>query len=141
MLEQHGKDRNHGALDQVLVGEERQVILVSNHEVAAEAAVLVLGELLSQAHPLKVAQGLDLEELDAHAEVVRRRAAQARQRRQAFVLAVAVHQVARALRHEEHHARGQDGRGQELEADGDKPGSVGLGLACASDEVGSVADP
>lgn len=111
MLEQHGKDRNHCALNQILVSEERQIILVSDHEVAAEAAVLVLRELLSQAQPLEVAQGLDLEELDAHADVVRRGAAQARQRRQALVLAVAVHQVARALRHEEHHARGQDGRG------------------------------
>lgn len=141
LLENHGEDSYCSPLDEILVGKERHVIVVRGHEVALEAAVLVLRELLHHSHPLKVAHGLDLEELDAHANVVRRGAAQARQRVQALLLAVAVHQVARALRHEEHHARGQDGRRQELDTDGDQPGGVRLALSRASDEVRSVADP
>lgn len=48
--------------------------------------------------------------------------------------------MARGLRHEEHHAEGEEEGGEDLDAYGDFPGCYGLGAAGATDVVCAVAN-
>lgn len=149
MLEDHGEDGNDGALEHRLVCDERHVVVESNHEVALEAAILVLGELLDRTLTLELSQGLDFEELHADSDVVDASAAKARQSSEALLFTASVHQVTRALRHESDHTDRENGGGQKLDANRNQPrrvaerwvGQVLWIRTSATEEVGAVSDP
>ncbi len=112
MLKHHSQNRHNSPPEQRLIRNERQVIVILNHKPTLERPILVLWELLLDTDTLKVAQGLDFKKLDAHPDIVHGGTAQPRERLETFFLAVAVHQVSRALRHEGDHANGEDCRGE-----------------------------
>jgi hypothetical protein len=106
LLKKHGEDSHKCPLPQRFVGHQGQIVVEANPEIALEVAALVLGELFRQTDPFKVACGLDFQKFDPDPQVVGRRASESRQCFQTFLFASTIHEMARTLRHEEHHTNG-----------------------------------
>ena len=97
-----------------------------------------VGELLGDAALLEQRLCLDLEELELDELVVRGEVSEVGEHGTGLLLAPVVEQPARGEGHPEH-ADEEDHRGAELDADGDEPGGVGLGLhGGAADVVGAT---
>lgn len=112
----------------------------TDHESTLQRPILVLRVLLLGRFHLEHAQRLNLEELDAHQDVIDRGFAQTSQGLQALFLATAVHQMTGRLGHEHQHAGSQNERRENLNAHRDLPGGNGLAVAGASDVVGAIAN-
>jgi hypothetical protein len=97
-----------------------------------------VGEALRDAALLEERLGLDLEELELDELVALGKVAQVGEDLTGLLLAAVVEQPSRGEGHPDHADEEDDGRA-ELQTDGDEPGSVGLALVGAADEVAAAA--
>jgi hypothetical protein len=95
LLESHSQACGHGSSAQRWIGDQRSIVMETNEKVALEASVLILRVLLACSFDFEIAEGLDLEVLDAYTHIFSTLVAQTSQCRKCLFLLVLVHQVAR----------------------------------------------
>lgn len=141
LLEEHGNTSNHRpldhapALEQGLDGDELELESVPGGLLAK------LGEVLGDSPLLEERLSLDLKELELDELVVLGESSQTGEVGSSFRLAAVVDEPTGREWHEGHTAEENQAR-DDLEADGDEPGGIGLFAALgAADVVGSVVNP
>lgn len=95
-------------------------------------------EPLSNTPLLKERLGLDLKEFELDEFMVGRQVAELGEDRARFVFAAVVEEPSGRERHPDH-ADEEDEGGDELDADRDEPGGVGLGIGCCAADVVAAA--
>lgn len=138
LLEEHGNRRNNNTLEHGLGLEQPG----NGHKLQLKdvpgCLLAQVGVVLGDAALLEQRLGLDLEELELDELVVGGEVAKVGEHGAGLLLAAVVEQPARGEGHPEHADEEDDRRG-ELDADGDEPGGVGLGLyGGAADVVGAT---
>lgn len=138
LLEEHGNTGNHAALQHALLGEERLDGNELKLEVVPDGLLAEVGELLGNASLFKQRLCLDFKELQLNELVVDRKASESRQDLLGLLFAVVVDEPTGREGHEDH-ASQETETGEDLKADGHKPGSLALvAEGGAADVVGAT---
>lgn len=138
LLEEHGHSSDSNSLKHSLGLEQGS----NSHELQFEGIPgglrLQVWEVLGDAALLEEGLRLDLEELELDKFVIGREVAEVGEDGPGLLLAAVMEEPSRGEGHPDHADEEDDG-GDDLDADGNEPGGVGLGLlSCSSDVVAAA---
>lgn len=138
LLEEHGHGSNNDTLEHGLGLEKRSDRNPLQLKRVPDSLLLQVREVLCETALLKQRLRLDLKELELNQFVVLRKIAEVSEDGASLLLATVVEEPSGGEGHPEH-AEEEDDGGRDLDADGDEPGSVGLGLLGRSADVVAAA--